>query len=1262
MKTPFANPILWIDQEFCGTLAWTLFHFVWQGAILAVAVMISSRWLAKVRSDLRYQINLASLAAMLCCIPVTFTILQRTKGTHLASHLGPTSNHSEKQPPHRVGLHAVAVEFVDDQTMEDDGKQSDSVAGAQMEPIRSSQTSKADGATGRSGSTQDERISSAKPQSRERLSLQIWEAPLQKVLPTATTIAYLAGVGIMLLRLGVAIWSGYRLQRHCHAIDDETLHRILIDQSRRVGLRSPPLLRYCQSVAFPAVVGVFRPMVLMPATLASGLTPEQLESIFLHELAHIRRLDPLVNLFQRMTEAILFFHPAVWYVSRRVSIERENCCDDLVVVSGHDRLRYAQALVRMAEICLGASATDAGPRSLALSASGENATELKKRVLRLIDAQPQMHLTRRGSMLACVFLLALVLSPVSYHGLMRSTIAAPLPQQIPAVQATDDGQDTEETLKTKRSEIEVLQDRRTILRELEDPLEAQEFETVIAKFTTELRREATMQKLQATWKKLLSQRGPMRRVDAKTTQQVGVSTLYLIHLEWKRSYLDLRVDFDDDDRIAGLWIDTPLDSESDFFPTGGIQFGDRIREIAGRRSKLRVTAVDADGDRVDSVTVAFYRELSENETPAKKDWQEPGGSSVWRRFWYGSDHDSVTAKGLTAGWYRVLVGEESTTSGPLTFSGRIRIDRDVELTEYTAKLGPTASTRITAENEDGEPLRDVRVSLEMIRPSWPQLQINPSNRDGGLTTFDRLPAGKYRVIAYQRAARWDGERYDVPAKAAALELKAGETAEHRIRMVARKLTEKEIDQRAPWVAKGRVTDPSGKPIAGVAIWASAGWGSMRSVEIATTNEQGEYFGRFSSSGIQMMSNSDSIGVVSAQVGAHKTGFAEANLNRHGGLRAANRLPRPNEEVPEGVDPNRLFTPGQPVHIDFVLKPAATVTVTLLNREGEPLRESKIWLDGDKLPPASSVMASGKTDEDGQFKFESVPTGFDWWFEVDLGDRKYASSKSFLFGPSSYHLELKQTSEKLTGKEIFTLTSARHGDRKDATADIAREHPSQHAPLDEQSQAKGRGLLKKLRETNKFWLGETPGSVQDYTYDFQLQDNPVQQVASGSGSIYKRRGISYYSALDHLTRSPEQVIFRSIESEGDRTKLFYTFRERIRVSAGNGVSGTWRGYFSRPATDGMLVIDTNKFVPIEHKTKGMTETFSNYVLVDPGHHVPLRIQIDKMNLDWRFKLHLGRLWLFDRNTPTTPDQPPIAKVTNVVINGKPIDDERTLSEP
>jgi hypothetical protein len=177
----------------------------------------------------------------------------------------------------------------------------------------------------------------------------------------------------------------------------------------------------------------------------------------------------------------------------------------------------------------------------------------------------------------------------------------------------------------------------------------------------------------------------------------------------------------------------------------------------------------------------------------------------------------------------------------------------------------------------------------------------------------------------------------------------------------------------------------------------------------------------------------------------------------------------------------------------------------------------------------------------------------------------------------------------------------------------------------------------------------------------LKDKPKQRVSIGSGTIYQRRGISYQSALDHMARKPENVIFRSIDVGPDRIEIVYSFKTRQKVSAGNGVSGSWRGYFSMGVSDGTLIIDAKTFTPIEHRTKGLTETYSNYTPLDDGHQVPLRIQIDKMNLDWTFKLHPEGLWLFDRNTETESGQEPVAKVTNIVINGKPLKDDRTPRE-
>ena len=152
----------------------------------------------------------------------------------------------------------------------------------------------------------------------------------------------------MLLRLVVALWGGHRLRLASTPASDESLLGMVERHARRVGLRVTPAVGYCRRIGVPVVVGIIKPVILLPASLASGMAPGQLEAVLVHELAHIRRFDLAVNLLQRLAEATLFFHPAAWYVSRRVSVERENCCDDLVLSAGWRRVEYADALVRMA--------------------------------------------------------------------------------------------------------------------------------------------------------------------------------------------------------------------------------------------------------------------------------------------------------------------------------------------------------------------------------------------------------------------------------------------------------------------------------------------------------------------------------------------------------------------------------------------------------------------------------------------------------------------------------------------------------------------------------------------------------------------------------------------------------------------------------------------------------------------------------------------------------------------------------------------------
>ena len=102
----------------------------------------------------------------------------------------------------------------------------------------------------------------------------------------------------------------------------------------------------------PLVTGWLKPVVILPASILSGIPAEQVEAIIAHELAHIKRNDYLVNIFQSFTEIIMFYNPSVWWISEIIRRERENCCDDIVIVSGYESLVYAKALVSMHEISL----------------------------------------------------------------------------------------------------------------------------------------------------------------------------------------------------------------------------------------------------------------------------------------------------------------------------------------------------------------------------------------------------------------------------------------------------------------------------------------------------------------------------------------------------------------------------------------------------------------------------------------------------------------------------------------------------------------------------------------------------------------------------------------------------------------------------------------------------------------------------------------------------------------------------------------------
>jgi ankyrin repeat protein/beta-lactamase regulating signal transducer with metallopeptidase domain len=155
---------------------------------------------------------------------------------------------------------------------------------------------------------------------------------------------WVLGVAILFMRLLGGWLLSRRLVRSASVIITPAVSEAL--QRARTGLRFDPAVRLLTGahVETPMVIGWLRPAILLPASALTGLTPDQLLAIIAHELAHVRRRDFLVNALQRVVECLLFYHPAVWWVSGRIRLERERCCDDLAVGVCGNRLVYAQAL------------------------------------------------------------------------------------------------------------------------------------------------------------------------------------------------------------------------------------------------------------------------------------------------------------------------------------------------------------------------------------------------------------------------------------------------------------------------------------------------------------------------------------------------------------------------------------------------------------------------------------------------------------------------------------------------------------------------------------------------------------------------------------------------------------------------------------------------------------------------------------------------------------------------------------------------------
>jgi beta-lactamase regulating signal transducer with metallopeptidase domain len=173
-------------------------------------------------------------------------------------------------------------------------------------------------------------------------SLPAWIAALEAwAFPV-----WVVGVVVFAVRL---IWISRhvaKLQRSGEAAEASLVDMIAL-LANRMRISGPVRVVISRLTDTPSVVGWWRPVILVPAATLLTLSVEQLEAVLAHELAHIRRHDYLVNLLQAVAETLLFYHPAIWWVSSRIRHERELCCDDLAVTVCGDAIGYARALTKL---------------------------------------------------------------------------------------------------------------------------------------------------------------------------------------------------------------------------------------------------------------------------------------------------------------------------------------------------------------------------------------------------------------------------------------------------------------------------------------------------------------------------------------------------------------------------------------------------------------------------------------------------------------------------------------------------------------------------------------------------------------------------------------------------------------------------------------------------------------------------------------------------------------------------------------------------
>ncbi len=331
-----------IQQPLIEALGWTLLHSLWQGLIIAAVLAIAIRFVKTKSPKLSYQ--LCCLALLSLCLWMGNTFVQHfhwpTEGATVMTGIIPITSSED------FSFFASTLSW--------------------------------------------------------QQNIDIFFQSFIQSYASELVMLWLLGVGVFGLKWIGALYFTYTLKSNNTFSAPVEWQNMVKQFSQKLGINKVITIVKSTKVDVPMVIGAMKPVILMPASMATGFTSEQIETIIVHELAHIKSNDFLIGLILSAMEVVLFYHPMYWWVSGIISEEREKCCDDIAVAECGNPLLYARTLFSIAE--------QKQQRSLALSLQGKK-NQLFDRIKRICitpQGKSQNSNNKAGMALGFLFVIAIM--------------------------------------------------------------------------------------------------------------------------------------------------------------------------------------------------------------------------------------------------------------------------------------------------------------------------------------------------------------------------------------------------------------------------------------------------------------------------------------------------------------------------------------------------------------------------------------------------------------------------------------------------------------------------------------------------------------------------------------------------------------------------------------------------------------------------------------------------------------------------------------